>query len=52
MPLPLPDSISTYFDISNGSDFAQFVRCFTPDAVVDEGQTYQGLDAIQCLEIH
>lgn len=48
MSLFLPDPVSAYFDISNGSDLAQFAHCFTPDAVVvDEGQTYQGLDAIQ-----
>lgn len=48
MPPSLPDPISTYFDVSNGSDAAQFARCFTPDAtVVDEGHTYHGLDSIQ-----
>lgn len=48
MFLSLPDPILTYFEISNGSDIAQLAHCFTPDAVVvDEGQTYQGHDAIQ-----
>lgn len=48
MTLSLPDSISTYFEISNGSDIAQIARCFALDAfVVDEGRTYQGHDAIQ-----
>lgn len=48
MTLSLPDPISTYFEISNGSDIAQIAHCFTPDAVVvDEGRTYRGHDAIQ-----
>ncbi|CAM4038463.1 nuclear transport factor 2 family protein [Bordetella muralis] len=48
MSLSLPSSISTYFEISNGSDIAQIGDCFTQDAVVvDEGQTYQGPVAIE-----
>ncbi|EPO6706485.1 nuclear transport factor 2 family protein [Pseudomonas aeruginosa] len=48
MSLPLPAPVSTYFEISNGSDIAQVTRCFTDDAlVVDEGQAYRGHAAIQ-----
>lgn len=48
MTLALPDPVSAYFEISNGADIAQIVRCFTQDAVVvDEGRTYRGHDAIQ-----
>lgn len=44
----LPDSITTYFDISNGTDDARLDRCFTQDAVVlDEGHTHQGHKAIR-----
>ncbi|KFX23422.1 polyketide cyclase [Pectobacterium atrosepticum] len=48
MSLSLPNAVSTYFEISNGSDIAQIVHCFTQDAVVvDEGQIYRGHTAIQ-----
>ncbi|WP_418648302.1 nuclear transport factor 2 family protein [Thauera butanivorans] len=48
MTLSLPDPVSTYFEVSNGSDIARLTRCFAPDAVVvDEGRTYRGHDAIQ-----
>lgn len=48
MTLSLPDPVSAYFKISNGADIAHITRLFTQDAVVvDEGQTYQGHDAIQ-----
>lgn len=48
MPLSLPDPVSAYFKISNGADITHIARVFTQDAVVvDEGQTYQGHDAIQ-----
>ncbi|TFL11296.1 nuclear transport factor 2 family protein [Pusillimonas caeni] len=47
MSLSLPDPVSAYFDISNGSDITRLARCFTRDAVVvDEGRTYHGHDAI------
>lgn len=48
MALSLPDSISTYFEISNGADTARLASCFAQDAVVvDERHTYHGLDAIR-----
>jgi hypothetical protein len=48
MNLSLPNSISTYFEVSNGSDVVHLTRCFTHDAVVsDESRTYRGHDAIQ-----
>lgn len=48
MPLSLPISVSTYFEISNGADDARIAHCFAQDAVVaDEGRTHQGLDAIR-----
>lgn len=52
MPLSLPDPISAYFELSNGSDITEVARCFTLDAVVlDEGQTHQGHDAIQSWKL-
>lgn len=48
MNIQLAESISNYFDISNGNDTARVTSCFTPDATVyDEGGTYQGLAAIE-----
>jgi hypothetical protein len=48
MTLSLPDSISIYFEISNGSDVARLDHCFMQDAVViDERHTHRGLAAIQ-----
>lgn len=47
MPLPLPESITTYFDISNGADDARLAHCFTQDAtVLDEGHVHQGHEAV------
>tara|TARA_R100000306_G_scaffold62597_1_gene75230 strand:- start:9884 stop:10234 length:351 start_codon:yes stop_codon:yes gene_type:complete len=48
MSLSLPNPVTTYFEISNGSNLSELERCFAPDAVVvDEGQTYHGHDAIR-----
>lgn len=48
MTLSLPDPITVYFEISNGSGSARLAQCFTEDAVVtDENCTHRGLDAIQ-----
>ncbi|MFL9608527.1 nuclear transport factor 2 family protein [Methylobacillus sp. Pita2] len=51
MPLSLPDPVSVYFEISNGSDISQISHCFTSDAiVVDEGKTHRGHVAIQAWQ--
>lgn len=51
MNLSLPHPVSTYFEISNGSDIARIAHCFTQDAVVrDEGKTYLGHGAIQAWQ--
>jgi len=51
MALSLPDPVSTYFEISNGSGIDRIARCFAQDAVVvDEGRTYRGHDAIQAWQ--
>lgn len=48
MTLSLPDPISSYFELSNGSDTVRIDRCFTQNAfVVDERHTHRGLAAIQ-----
>lgn len=48
MNVLLPESIITYYDISNGADDTRLSYCFTKDAVVlDEGRTHQGHKAIQ-----
>lgn len=44
----LPDPVSSYFELSNGSGTVRIDRCFTQDAVVvDERHTHRGHDAIQ-----
>lgn len=48
MSLSLPESIATYFEISNGGDDTHLTDCFTQDArVFDEAETHQGHTAIQ-----
>jgi ketosteroid isomerase-like protein len=48
MSFQLTDSITTFFQVSNGAEISALRHCFTEDAVVhDEGQTYQGHEAIQ-----
>ncbi|WP_081760349.1 nuclear transport factor 2 family protein [Bordetella petrii] len=48
MALSLPDPISAYFELSNGSDTVRVDYCFTQDAVVvDERRTHRGHEAIQ-----
>lgn len=48
MNLQLDRTISTYFAVSNGTDTALVMDCFTLDAVVfDEGRTHRGHLAIQ-----
>ncbi len=47
MNIRLPDPISRFFEISNGTDQALLAGCFTHDALVhDEGQVHRGPDAI------
>ena len=48
MSIQLPDSIDTFFQVSNGAEASALRHCFTEDAVVrDESQTQKGHEAIQ-----
>lgn len=48
MSIRLPDSITTFFEVSNGAEASALEQCFTGDAVVqDENHTHQGLEAIR-----
>jgi len=48
MNIRLPDSIATFFQASNNSGVPLPRQCLAEGAVVrDEGQMYQGYDAIQ-----
>lgn len=48
MSVQLPDSITTFFQVSNGAEVSALRHCFTEDAVVrDESHTHQGHEAIQ-----
>lgn len=48
MSSQLPSAVSTYFEISNGSDTSGLAACFRADAtVIDESATHEGLNAIQ-----
>ena len=48
MSTQLPDSIATFFRISNGAEAAELRHCFAESAVVrDESRTHQGYEAIQ-----
>lgn len=49
MSIDLPDSIATFFQVSNGSAEASALRdCLDEQAVVrDEGHTHRGYEAIQ-----
>jgi len=45
--MPLPDSITEYFDLMEGSDKTRTIRVFAPDAqVTDDGHRYRGHDEI------
>jgi len=47
MNIQMPDSIATFFEVSNGAD-ASVAQCFTETAVVsDEKDTHQGHQAIR-----
>lgn len=46
--LNLPKPIAAYVEAENGDDTTALAECFARDAVVrDEGQTFEGLAAIQ-----
>ena len=48
MNIRLPDSIATFFQVSNGAGVSALTDCFTENAVVrDEGHTHEGHKAIQ-----
>lgn len=48
MNIPLPDSVTTFFQASNGAAVSALDDCFTEDAVVsDEGHTHRGHAAIR-----
>ena len=48
MSVRLPDSIVSFFEVSNGAKASALERCFTENAVVhDENHTHQGHDAIR-----
>jgi len=48
MSVHLPDSIATFFQVSNGAEASELRYCFTDNAVVrDESHTHQGHEAIQ-----
>jgi len=48
MNIPLPDSIASFFEVSNGAEASALEQCFTENAVVqDESLTHQGHDAIR-----
>ncbi|MHC6224478.1 nuclear transport factor 2 family protein [Pseudomonas sp. X10] len=48
MSLTLPDSITTYFEVSNGADLARLTHCFAEHATVfDEKREHRGHEAIR-----
>ena len=48
MNVQLPDSIASFFEVSNGAEASALEQCFTENAVVqDENETHQGHDAIR-----
>ena len=48
MSIQLPAPIALYIQIGNSSAPERVPECFAPDAIVrDEGQTYEGLNAIK-----
>ena len=48
MNVQFPDSIASFFAVSNGAEASAVEQCFTENAVVkDENQTHQGHDAIR-----
>src|SRR6266850_1293872 len=48
MNVPLPDSIASFFEVSNGAEASALEQCFTENAVVhDENHAHQGHEAIR-----
>ena len=48
MPIDLPPPIDLYLEINRSGETQALSQCFAPNAIVrDEGQSYQGLDAIK-----
>lgn len=48
MRILLPDSVATFFQVSNSAELSALRQCFTEDAVVrDEGHMHQGHQAMQ-----
>ena len=48
MNVPLPDSIASFFEVSNGAEASALEQCFTENAVVhDENHVHQGHEAIR-----
>jgi SnoaL-like domain len=48
MNIQLPDSIASFFEVSNGAEASALEQCFTGNAVVhDENHTHQGHEAIR-----
>jgi hypothetical protein len=48
MNIQLPDSIASFFEVSNGAEASALEQCFTESAVVhDENHTHQGHEAIR-----
>ena len=48
MSIQLPESIATFFNVSNGADASALKQCFADNAVVhDEARTYRGHEAIE-----
>jgi hypothetical protein len=48
MNVKMPDSIASFFEVSNGADAFSLDRSFTENAVVhDENQAHQGHEAIR-----
>jgi len=48
MNVKLPDSIATFFEVSNGAEASALEQCFTENAVVhDEDHAHQGHEAIR-----
>lgn len=46
-PTTLPTAVSDYFTLSDGTDRAETIRVFAPDAhVIDDGHDYRGRDKI------
>lgn len=48
MNIPLPEAVTTFFEISNGAEPSRVAECFAKDArVIDEERTHHGIKAIE-----